>query len=109
MRLQIHLRPKDHELLLKTFSVRAQEMVFPKVKLQTIVVDEILWFPPFVSSITYVTFLMSVSAMSIQFVVAIKALSTETTFWVAFESCLVYRSWVIVAKPLMLLQLLFRE
>lgn len=53
--------------------------------------------------------LVLVSAMCIEFVVAVEALSTEAAFGMTFEPTLIHRSRVIVAKFLMLLQFWDRE
>lgn len=49
--------------------------------------------------------LVLVSAMRVEFVIAVEALSTEPTFGMTFEPTLVHSSRIIVAEFLMLLQL----
>lgn len=52
---------------------------------------------------------MLVPAMSIQFVVTVETLSTESTFGVTLESTLVYCSRVIIAELFMLAKLLLSK
>lgn len=52
---------------------------------------------------------MLVAAVSVEFIIAVKSLSTETTLRVAFETTLVYCPRVVIAKFLVLLQILRRE
>jgi hypothetical protein len=106
MCLQVHLRVEYGKLLLQALSVRAQEVVFPKVHLKGIVVDVVLLLPaPIVSSIADVTALVLVPTMRVKLVVSVKSLATEATFRVSLEAALIDRSGVIVAKLLMLPQL----
>jgi hypothetical protein len=104
MSLQIHLRVENHEFLFQAFSIGAKEVVFAEVYLESIVVNKVLLLSPFISPVTYVTSLMLVSAMGIQLIVAIEALSTKATFWVSLETTLVDSSGVVVTKFLVFTQ-----
>lgn len=109
MRLQIHLRPEDDELLLQAFLVGAHEMVTPKVLLQRVVVDVILLLAAPTPSIANMASLMFVPTMNVQFIVPIESLSTETAFWMSLEAALVDSARMIISKLLMLAQLLWSE
>jgi hypothetical protein len=104
MRLQIDLTPKDHKLLLKTLSIRTQEVILPKMQLQPIVIKIILRPSSLVSSITDMALLVAVAAMCIQFVVSIETLPAEATFRMALETRLVYGTWVIITEAFVLFE-----
>lgn len=106
MCLEVHLRIKYCKLLVQTFAIRTQEMIFSKVLLQVVVIAEILrLFTAVTLAIADVTTFMLLSAVSIQFVVPIEPVSTESTFWMALETTLVNGSWVVVSEFLMPLEL----
>ena len=107
MRLQIHLRLEDDELLLQAFLISAHEMVTPKVLLQRIVVDVILLLAAPIPAIANMASFMFVPTMDVQFIVSIESLTTETAFRMPFETALVDSARVIISKLLMLAQLLW--
>lgn len=98
MSLQIHLGPKDDEFLLKTFSIHAWKVVFPKMGLERIIVLIVLWPIRRIPGIANMTPLMLFPAMRKKFVFAIESLATEATLRMPGEAGLVYRTGVIVAK-----------
>lgn len=55
------------------------------------------------------TFLMFVPAMGVQLIVTIKPRSAEAALRMSLEATLVYSSWIVVPKLLMLSELLMRE
>lgn len=97
MGLQIHLRLKHDELLFQALLVQAKEVVFLEVILQRIVVDVVLLLAMSGSSIADVASLMPVTAVSIQFVISVKSLATETALWVTSETTLVNGTWDVVS------------
>lgn len=104
MRLQIHLRIKNHKLLLQAFLIRTQKMILLKVYLKRVVIDVVLLLSASVTAIADMAALVLVSAMRVKFVVAIEPLGTETAFRMTLEPALVYCAWVVVARSLVLFQ-----
>lgn len=104
MAFQVHLRLKNHELLLQTLLVQAEEVVFLEMFLERVVVDIILLLAMSRSSITDMTPLVLVTTMGIQLVVSVEPLSTEPTLRVAFEAALVNGSRDIVSVFFVLAQ-----
>lgn len=106
---QIHFRLENYKFLLQAFLIGAQEMILSEMLLQRIVVLIVLLLSPFVSSITYMTSFMLVSTMGVKFVITIKSLPAEPTFWVPFESTLINSTRIVIAKFLMFSELLWCE
>jgi len=79
-------------------------MVFSEVYLECIVVDKVLLLPCLIPPIANVTSLMLVSAMRVELIVTVKALSTETTFWMTLKPTLIDSPWIVIAELLMLAQ-----
>lgn len=106
MSLQIHLRVENNKLLLLTLLIEAGEMVSAEVLLKSFVVHKVSRSLASRPPITQMTALVSLSAMDEKLIISIEAPPTEATFWVALETALVDSARVVVAKLLMLLQLL---
>jgi hypothetical protein len=102
MSLQIKFRLKNHEFLLHTFSITAKVMVLLKVLFQGVVVEIVVGMSR-VSSVTDKATLVLHSAMLVQLVIVVKALSTESTQWVALEACLVCCTRLVVSMTHVLL------
>lgn len=102
VRFEVHLRIEYHKLLIETFSVRTKEMILAKMNLQGVIVDVVLLLPATFSAIANVTALVFVSAVCIQLIVSVEALTAEAAFRVALETTLVYGAGIVVAKLLML-------
>ena len=109
MRLQIHFRLEDDELLLQAFLIGAHEMVTPKVLLQRTVIDVILLLAAPTPSIADMTSFMFVPTVNVQLIVSIESLSTETAFRMPLETALVDSARMIISEFLMLAQLLRGE
>jgi hypothetical protein len=84
-------------------------MVFVEVLFQSLVVHVVLWRGASSTSVTQMTSFMLFTAMCKELVVAVESLSTETTFWVAFEPALINGARIVIAKFLMPLQFLVGE
>lgn len=80
-------------------------MVFLEVLLKSIVIDIVLVLAIARLSVTDVTSLMLVSAVSIQLVITVEALVTEFTFRVAFETTLVNSTGRIISEFFVLAKL----
>ena len=106
MCLHVQFRLEDHELLVQTLLIGAEEVVFAEMLLKRIVVNEILLIAALPTSITNMASFVLVSAMSIELVIAIKSRPTETTFRMTLEAALIYRTRIVVSKTLMFPQLL---
>lgn len=104
MGFQIHLRVKDNELLLLTLLIRARIMVAVKVRLKGVIVHIVLRILR-VSPVAKMASFMLVSAVDIKFIVAIESLPAKAAFWVTFEAALILGAWNIIAKLLVLAQL----
>jgi hypothetical protein len=81
-------------------------MVTAEMLLQCIVVDEISRILSAISAIANVAALMSVSAMDVKLIVAIKSPPTKAAFWMSLEASLVDRTGIIITKAFMLAELL---
>lgn len=101
MCFEVHLRVENHEFLLETLPVWAQEVVLAKVDFERVIVDVILLLPATLPSVANMAALVLVSAMSVQLVVPIKALATKATFRMSPEAALIHGTWVVVAELLM--------
>jgi hypothetical protein len=77
-------------------------MIFLEMDLERIVVNVILLLSTPIATVADVTALVFISAVRVQLVVAVEALSTETTFWMAFEAALVDGTGVIVTELLVI-------
>jgi hypothetical protein len=103
MCLEIHLRVKYNELLVQAVSVWTQEVIFPKVDLEGVIVDIVLLFPAStVSAIANVAAFVLVPTMRVKLVVSIESLATKATFRVSLESALIDCAGVVVAELLVL-------
>jgi len=105
MRFQVHLRLKDHELLVQALLVEAEEVICLEVILQGTVVNVVLLLPIPRSSIADMAALVFVPTVSVEFIIPIEPLATETAFRVSSESTLVNRTGNIIAILLMPSQL----
>lgn len=105
MCLQVHLGLEDHKLLVQALLIEAEEVISLEVILQSAVVNVVLLLPIPRPSITDMTALMFVSAVSIEFIISIEPLAAETAFRVSSESTLVNRTGNIIAMLLMSSQL----
>jgi hypothetical protein len=83
-------------------------MVLLKVLFQGVVVEIVVGVSR-VSSVTDKATLVLHSAMLVQLVIVVKALSTESTQWVALEACLVCCTRLVVSMTHVLLQFLICE
>jgi hypothetical protein len=85
-------------------------VVFPEVYLERIIIDIILLLPATsFLPIADVAALVLVSAVSVQLIVSVKALSAETTLGMSLEATLVDCARVVVAKFLVFFQVLWGE
>jgi len=75
MSLEVNLRRKGNKLLVQTFSLQTQEMIFLEMLLERIIIEIILRLAT--SSITDKASLVSISAMNIKFVLTIESLIAE--------------------------------
>jgi hypothetical protein len=75
MSLEVNLRRKGNKLLVQTFSLQTQEMIFLEMLLERIIIEIILRLAT--SSITDKASLVSISAMNIKFVFTIESLIAE--------------------------------
>jgi hypothetical protein len=107
--LQIHFAFEDDELFLQAFSIRTHVMVFAEVVLQRGVIEIVLGITSFVPSITDVTSLVLLSAVGVEFVVAVEALLAEAAQRMAPEAALVGGAGLVVALFLVPPQLFLCE
>jgi hypothetical protein len=105
MRFDIHLRVENNKLLLEALSVWTQEVVFAEMYLKSVVVYIVLLLPASLTAIADVTSLVLISAMRVELVVAIKARSAESAFWVPLEPALVDGSGIVIAELLVFLEI----
>jgi hypothetical protein len=80
-------------------------VVFSKVNFERIVVNKVLLLSAAITSVANVATFVLVSAMGVEFVVSIEALSAEAALWVSLETALIDSAGVIVAKLLVFPQL----
>jgi len=109
MRLEIHGRIKDYELLLQTFCVVARIVVVVEMGLESIVIEEIARIVGIGDSITQMATLVSVAAVGVKLITSVESLSAEAALWVTLETGLLRRTGCVVASPLVLPQLLWCE
>lgn len=108
MRFQIHLSRKDDKLLLLALAIQAHKMVLAEVLLQRLVVDIVMWVSA-VLSIAKEAPLVLLSAMDVQLIITIEALSAETTQRMSLKTTLINRTRIIISFRHMFLQLLVGE
>lgn len=84
-------------------------MVFAEVDLKRVVVKEILLSAAGVTTVAKMASFVLVAAMCVELIITVEPLPAETTFWMSFETALVYRTWVVVAKLFMLAQFSWRK
>jgi lysylphosphatidylglycerol synthetase-like protein (DUF2156 family) len=89
MSLQIHFRVEDDKLLLQALLIRADEMVFSEMHLEGVVIDIVLRVSATIAAITQVAAFVAVTAMREQFIIAVEALTTETTLGMTLETRLI--------------------
>ena len=77
-------------------------MSFCKVFLELLVIEVVLWVCSAISPITNMASFVLLSAMSIQLIVPLEPLLTETTLWVSFKARLIYCAWIVIAISLVL-------
>ena len=105
----VHFRFENNKLFLQTLFVQAKEMIFLEVILERIVVNIILLLTTPRPSITNVTSFVAVATVSVQFIVAIKPLTAETTFRVTLKATLFNGSRNMISVLLVLAQLRHSE
>jgi hypothetical protein len=98
--LQVHLRLKYNELLVQAFLVKTNEMIFLEVNLQSIVVDVVLLLTVGGPTVADMASLVLVSTVSVELVVAVESLPTESTLGVALEAALIDRTRFMIAMLL---------
>lgn len=107
---EIHFRVEHDKLLFQALAVGAQKVVFAEVHLERVVVDVVLLLAAAaLSPVADVTPLVLVSAVGVELVVSVEALSAETTLGMSLEPALVNGARVVVAKLLVLPQICRRE
>lgn len=84
-------------------------MIFAEVDFKRVVVKEILLSAAGVATVAEMASLVLVAAMCVELIVTVEPLPAETTFWMSFETALIYRTWVVVTKLFMLAQFSWRE
>jgi hypothetical protein len=89
MSLQVHFRIEDDKLLLQALLIRADKVVLSEVHLEGVVIDVVLRVSATIAAITQVAAFVAVTAMREQFIVAVEALTTETTLGMTLETRLV--------------------
>jgi hypothetical protein len=87
--LQVHFRIEDDKLLLQALLIRADKVVLSEVHLEGVVIDVVLRVSATIAAITQVAAFVAVTAMREQFIVAVEALTTETTLGMTLETRLV--------------------
>ena len=102
MSFKIHLTLENDEFLFQAFFVETQKVGFLEVLFESIVVNVVLVLAVPRLSVTNVTSLMLVSAMGIQFIVAVETFMTKFTFRMTFETTLVDGAWVVIPELFML-------
>jgi len=95
------LRFENHELLLQTLWIKAQEVIFLKMVFKSIIIDIILLLPVGRATITDVTSLVLISAMSIKLVISIESLTAKTTLRMSLETTLVDCTRLIISVSFM--------
>ena len=105
MRFEVHLRLEDVCLVRLTFCVYANEVSISEVLLQLLVVSVILRLSATISSVAYMASFVLLSAVRVQFVIAVEALFAEATVWMSLEPRLIDRAWAVVTELLMFSQL----
>lgn len=81
-------------------------MIFPEMYLQCIVIDVVLLLlPSSIAAIANVAAFVFVSAVCVELVVSVEALSAKPTFRMPLEAALIDCSWVVVPKFLVLPEL----
>src|ERR1700754_4644075 len=98
MGLQIHLGFEDVCLVGLTFWIDANKVCFGEVLLELLIVPIVLWLTTATPPITYVTPLMLLSAMVVEFIVPIETLVAEATVWMSLKSRLIDRSRIVIAE-----------
>lgn len=109
MGFQIHLRLEHHKLLVQALFIQAKEVVLLKMIFERIVVDIILLLASTRPSVADVTSFMAIATMSIEFVVSVEPLATESTLGMTSKATLVHGARHIVTMLFMLAQLGRRE
>jgi hypothetical protein len=80
-------------------------MVFLEVALQSIVVDVVLLLTMGGTAVANVASFVLISTVSVEFVIAIESLPTESTLWVALEAALVDSTRFVIAMLLVFPQI----
>jgi hypothetical protein len=78
-------------------------VVFLEVDFERVIVDKVLLLSAAITPVADVAAFVFVSAMCVQFVISIEALSAETAFWMSLEATLIDGAGVVVAELLMFL------
>ena len=102
MSLKIHTRLKNHEFLLQAFRVKTEKMVFSEVVLERPVVEVILLLAVRRPTVTDVTPFVTITTVSIEFVITIETLTAETAFRMSLETALINCTWFMITIFLML-------
>ena len=103
--LQVHLRFKNNKLFLQAFWVKASKVIFVEVVLKRGVVDIVLLLAVGRTAVTDVAPFVLITAVGVQLVVAVEALTAETTLGVSPETTLIDRSRLVIAGLFVFTQL----
>jgi hypothetical protein len=103
--LQVHLRFKNNKLFLQAIWVKASEMILMEVVLKSVVVNIVLLLAVGRTSVTDVAAFMFITAVSVQLVVAVEALTTEAAFGMSPETTLVDGSRLVITGLFVFAQL----
>jgi hypothetical protein len=102
--LQVHLRLEYDKFLFQALLVQADEMVLLKMVLKCVVIDVVLLLTVRRTSVTNVATLVLVTTMSVKLIVAVESLATKATLGVSLEATLIYGTWLVVTRLLVLAQ-----
>jgi hypothetical protein len=106
---EIYLRVEDDKLLVETVPLGAEEVVLSEVKLEGVVVNEVLLLAALISAIADVASLVLVATVRVELVVTVESLSTKPTLGVALEPALVDGPGVVVTELLVLAEFALSE
>lgn len=102
MGFEINFVLKHDELFLVALFVSAHKVILGEVNGEGIIIDVVLLRCLRATSIAYMTAFVLVTAVRIQLVGGVVAVSAEPAFGMAFESGLVFRARLIIASALVL-------
>lgn len=107
--LQIHFRIENDKFLLLALIIQARKVLLVEVLLQCFVILKVLRVVAAISPVAKMASLMSVSAMSKEFVVAVESLSAKAALWMSLETALIHGARIVVSEFLMPPQVLVCE